>query len=349
MGKARAWVAAMKHRNPTKSVKLIAVAGPYGKTTTILLLSEVLRESGKSVLALTNHGIFHDGVKIGTDYDSSADAAQKQLALARSKKVDFVIIEVTTALTKTQILPTLTLEMSLITGNDDNAQKLLGQPVEYTVVPSGLDMSGQAVAPHQAISYGDDVTAEAQIKEVTLLRKGTEIELIVDHQTKFELATYLVGKANVRNIAAAVSAAYVLSADMSTLQDGIARLESAQGNFEYLLGGGAVAVDGAVSEQSLELVLSSAKTIRKRRLLVALDASIPESAYSSSKQYCDRLIVVGQVDKPGIESAESPEAALGILKRAAKKDDLVLLVGRDYAARQDDGRSAAELMVEAGE
>ena len=342
LGKARAWVAAFKHRNPTKSIKLIAIAGPYGKTTTALLLTEILRESRYSVVTMTNQGVFHDGIQLPDEYDTSAEVAQKQLAYARSKKVDFVIIEVSPALMKTQVLPTLTLEMSLITGENDTARTLLGQTVEYTVVPSGLDMSGQAVAPHQAISFGDDVTAEAQIKQVTLLRRGTEIELIVDHQTKFDLATYLIGKANVRNVAAAVSAAYVLAADMSTLQDGVARLERVQGNFEYVATAGALAVDVAPTSESLELVVESAKSIKKRRLLIALDASVHESEYTGVKLKSDRLVVVGSVDTPGIESATSAREAFAILQRSAKQDDLVLLIGSEYGAIAKDGTLLVE-------
>lgn len=349
IGKLKARMAALRHRHPARSLKVIAIAGPSGKTTTALLLTELLRESGKSVLTLTDRGCFLNGQKLDLNYDASPDDTQRSMTTARQKEVDYVVLELTEPLVQSHVLPTLPIEMSVITGESPLTDALLNQPVNFTVVPSGLDLGGLSVAPHQAISYGDDVTAEAQIVKSRLLRRGTEVELVVDHQTTFELATYLVGQANIYNLAAAVSAAYVLAIDMSTLAEGSARLERVVGNYDYIetLRPYDIVVDGAANERSLELVLSTAAQLKKRRLLVAMDASVQVDDRLALKRHCDRLVMVGVHEQvPGIDQADTLEAALELVMRGAKKDDLVLLIGREFAARESDNGTKAHRLLE---
>jgi UDP-N-acetylmuramyl pentapeptide synthase len=349
VGKLKARFAAVRHRNPTKRVKVIAVAGPAGKTTTALLLTEMLREAGCSVLTLTNHGSFLNGETVDVPYDTTADDTQRALTFGKQKEVGYVIIELTDALVASHVLPTMNLEMSIITGTSPTANALLDQPVNFAVVPTGLDLGGLSVAPHQAISYGTDESAEAQIVRHRLLRKGTEVELVVDHQTTFSLATFLVGEANVQNLAAATAAAYVLAIDTSTLPEGVARLERVTANYDYIETGKPfdAVVDASPNEASLEMVLKSAATLKKRRLMVAVDDSVSVDDRMKLKGHCDRLVMVGSFEQvPGVEPAETIDAALDVLLRAAKREDLVLLAGKKFAAHTADGKTKAHQMLE---
>ena len=350
VGKTRAKLAAWRHGNPARGLKVIAVAGSRGKTATISLLSEILQEAGSSVMTLTNKGSVVGGQQLSNQkYDKSADAVQQQIAKAKKKNVNYVIIEVTDNLVATHVLPTLPIEMSIVTNDAPAAQELLKQPVNYTVVPSGFSIMGQGVAPHQAINFGTDESAEAQIVKVTQRRKGTEIELVIDHQTKLSVATYLVGRANALNVTAAISAAYVLAADTSAFQEGVARLERLAGNYDYVPVGDAlyeVVVDGANTEESIDLVLSSAAKLKRRRLLVAADNTVSGEYYSLIKQMADRLVVVTDTDAlTGVESALSLEAAVDLLKRAAKREDFILLIGREFAELSEDGLTKAHAII----
>jgi UDP-N-acetylmuramyl tripeptide synthase len=351
VGKLRAQAAAWRYKNPARSLKVIAVAGAYGKTTTATLLGEMLQEAGYSVMTLTNHGCSLNGQPINRRYGHSADALQHCLSEARKKEVNYVIIEVTEELIATHVLPTLILMMSVITSDSPLAQALLSEPVDYAVVPSGFDVAGLSVAPHQAINFGESDLAEAQIVKITERRMGTEVDMVIDHQTKLSVATYLIGQANALNVAAAVSAAYVLAADMTTFDEGVARLERIAGNYDYIPSGDApygVAVDAASNEQSLKLVLASAAKLKKRRLLVVADSSVSNEFYPLIKQSSDRVITVGEsAELPGVEQAADKKAALELVKRGAKKDDLILLVGREFAQLQSNGDTLAHQMVEA--
>lgn len=353
VGNLRARVAAWRHRNPSRSLKIIGVAGASGKTTTARLLGEILQEAGHSVMTLTNRGSFHNGQLISERCDRSADAVQHALTVAKKKEVGYVILEVTDELVATHVLPTLLLTMSVLTNDSPGAQALLNEPVDYTVVPSGFDVAGLSVAPHQAISFGDDISAEAQIAGVKELRRGTEVDMVIDHQTKLSVATYLVGRANAMNVAAAVSAAYVLAADTEAFEEGIARLERIAGNYDYIPTGDRpydIVVDAATTDSSVGLVTASAGKLKKRRLLIGADATLDNALYPVLKQAADRVAVVGDSPElPGVERVESMRAALDLLMRAAKKDDLILLLGRTFAEADGDDRTQAQRMLEAAD
>ena len=52
LGEMKARAIAWRYGNPSRGIKLIAVAGNKGKTTTALLLNELLRESGAQVAVI---------------------------------------------------------------------------------------------------------------------------------------------------------------------------------------------------------------------------------------------------------------------------------------------------------
>ncbi|MBP9667924.1 hypothetical protein KBD87_03910 [Candidatus Saccharibacteria bacterium] len=348
LGRLRAKVAATRYRHPSKNLRIIAVAGPYGKTTTALLLSEILQESGYGVLVLTNKVCMVNQQVLPDVYVPKAGALQRFLSLGRKKKVDFVIMEINQAVLDSHLLSTVTLEMSVLTGDSKVATAVGQQPVAYTVVPSDLQDRGAFVVPHQSISFGNDDLADARVKNIKLFRKGTEIELVVDHQTTLQLATHLIGTANAYNVAAAVAAAYILAVKIETLSEGVARLEYVPGNFEYLPTDRLydIVVDGAMDERSVQLVMADAKILARRRLLVVADATISDTLYGSIWTKASNFIAVGAKDGPGIKGASDASVAVDVTLRGAKQEDMVVLLGMNYAQRDSEHVSVGQRLVE---
>lgn len=349
VGEMKARALAWRYGHPARGLKVIAVAGSKGKTTTALLLNEILLESGAKVAVLTNQTSLCNGEIVEGEYDTSAESLQQQLQKLKKQGVYYVIIEVTEALLRTHALTALPIEMSVITSESDSARALLEHPANACVIPTGLDIEDIRVAPHQLISFGTGESSEAQITRIKERRKGTEVDLVIDHQTKIAVATYLVGRANALNVAAAVSAAYVLAIKTEHFEEGVARLERVMGNYQYLVLDSAVyeaAVDGACTPLSVELVLGSAKKLAKRRLLVVADGSVSDEVYPTASQAADRFIVVGNgLELPGVEKVATLQDAVDVAVRAAKKDDLLLLIGREVAASQSTGVTYAQELI----
>ena len=338
VGELKARVATWRHGNPAKGLKIIAVAGPHGKTTTALLLGEMLGESGANVAVLARG-----------DYDRSVEALQLDLAKAKKNGAYYAIIEVTDALLETHSLRLLPIEMSIVTGDSESARMLLEHPANSSVIPAGLDVSDLKIAPHQIISFGSDEMSEAQIAHVTERRRGTEVEMVIDHQTRIELATYLIGHANALNMAAAVSAAYVLAVNTDSFAEGVARLERVVGNYDYILSKDLpydVVVDAAHTERALEFVLATAKKLKKRRLIVVADTSVSFELFSSTARVADRMIAVSDSPEvPGVEKASTLQTAVDVAMRGAKRDDLLLLVGKDFSSTAEGDITKAHQMI----
>mgnify|MGYP000844719955 CR=1 FL=1 len=349
VGEMKARTVAWRYGHPARGLKVIGVAGSKGKTTTALLLNELLLESGAKVAVFTNQKCSYGDEVLADAYDTSAEALFKQLQAVKKKGAYYVIIEVTEALLRTHALPILPLEMSIVTSESESARALLEHHANSSVIPTGFDTEGLRVAPHQLISFGTDEASEAQITRVNERRKGTEVDLVIDHQTKISVATYLVGQANAMNVAAAVSAAYVLAIGTEHFEEGVARLEHVPGNYEYLETPQALydaVVDGACTAHSIELVLTSAKKLAKRRLLVVADSTVPSDLYPIMSQIADRLVVVGNgPELPGTEMVASLQEAADVARRAAKKQDLLLFVGAEVSAVQADGTSYAQKLI----
>jgi len=317
-------LAVVKYKNPTSKLNSIVIAGEYGKTTTARLLEGIFKESGRKVcvIATTKHVTF-DGF-----YG----------ALSRAKKEGYttVIITASTELLELGALEGVVPECAVFTTSIAQSQALLKLSPKHVVSPSGMDIPEGTVEPYQHISVGDDDMAEAKRESITLYKKGTEIQMTIDHQTKLNVATPLVGKANAYNVATAIAAAYVFGIDAADAQEGIAELEPTPGNFEYISSSKPyeVIVDRGVSSDSLRLSLESAKVFAKRRLLVALDTMPSEKDMAFVRDNSDRVFVVTDDTSPfvsGVDTVNDIETAFEKVTRAAKQDDLILFCGDKYA------------------
>ncbi len=325
--RGRAKFVSARYGNPAGVVRVIAITGEYGKTTTALLLSAILKEAGRSAVR-------YQGDVSSESVDFAAEL-QRDLKRARQTQTEFFIIEITPELVSSSALSGVTLDTVVVTSPAAEADALLKEEVNYAVVPDDYEAGMLAIAEHQIITFGEKETAEAKIDKTTLFRKGTEVEMTIDHHTSLTVATHLVGTANAHNVAAAVASAYVLGAALNTVEEGAAQLEQVDGNYQYLDGERpyTVVVDRAVTDRSIDFVVDSAKELARRRLVVALEASAPsEEMIKNLKKKSDRLVLVSRAAPtlPGVEVVESVEEAWIIVQRAAKKDDTVLLIGQTF-------------------
>ena len=152
LGDMKARAVAWRYGHPARGLKVIAVAGSKGKTTTALLLNELLLESGAKVAVFTNQTCYFNGEVLNGAYDTSAEAMVSQLQAVKKKGAYYVIIEVTDALLHTHVLSALPIEMSIVTNESVSARALLEHPANSSVIPTGFDTEDIRVAPHQLIS-----------------------------------------------------------------------------------------------------------------------------------------------------------------------------------------------------
>lgn len=353
----RAKLVAARHGNPARNMHVIAVMGASGKTTTACYIAELLKEAGKSVGLLTNRGVEIKGEYSEKLYHRDVTTLQTVLKSAKQKQVDFLVIEVSKYMVDRHIIDGVDLDTVVVTNCFDSVETavrtVLAQSVDFIVLPHDNTtlLHDMSIPQHKVISFGDSPDADSTIEKVVLYRKGTEVKLVIDNQTTIDVATYLVGRSNSYNVAAAVATAYVLGVDLDIVPDGIARLNSVTSNYEYISTNQPydIVVDGASNENSVTSVVASARELAKRRLIVVVVSDgLSVDTLQTVVKSSDRCIVIDTTEQttlPGVESVPTAKDAATKAFRGAKIGDTVLLVGKMFSVRQESGETLADLLV----
>jgi len=292
--RGRVKLVSARYGNPAKGLRVIAITGTNGKTTTACFINEILKEAGMRTAMFTTAVIEIDGKQQLNDMNvtvASTAHMQRFFRDAKRAHVDYVILEVTSHSLHQHKLDTVPIEVAVMTNltqdhldyhktmeNYATAKgKLFANKPGYIVLnrdDEWFEFFDKFPAAKQKITYGADNEAEAKIEKVTLYRKGSEAHITIDHQTKLMLTTALPGKFNVYNMAAAAAACYVLGVKLNDIVEGVANLDGVPGRFERVVDGLGfdVVVDYAHTPDALEKLLEATKAITKQRTILVFGA-----------------------------------------------------------------------------
>ena len=290
----RAKALSTRYGHPARNLRVIAVTGTNGKTTTVNYLNEILKEAGYKTAMFSTATIEVAGRAKRNDLNATvASTARMQqfFRTAKQEKVDFVIMEFPSHAIHQHKLYGVPVEMAIMTNLTQDHLDYHGTMEEYAEVKGKLfacqpkyivlnrddawfDYFDKFVAGGQKITYGKLPDSEAHIDKVKLYRKGTEVTVTIDHQTRLELATNLPGEFNAYNMTAAVAAAYLLGVKLNDIVEGVANLETVPGRFERVVEGLPydVIVDYAHTPDGLEKLLQAARAITKNRVILVFGA-----------------------------------------------------------------------------
>lgn len=293
--KGRVQLVSARYGNPAKGLRVIAVTGTNGKTTTANYINEILKEAGSKTAMFTTAVIEVAGDRQLNDLNAtvaSTDRMQRFFRDAKLAHVDYVILEVTSHSLEQHKLATVPIEVAVMTNLTQDHLDYHGTMERYAQAKGKLfasnpkfivlnrddawfDFFDQYPADAQKITYGTHDEAEAKITYVKLYKKGSEATVVIDHQTKLELATALPGKFNVYNMTAAAATAYLLGGKLSDIVEGVANLEGVPGRFERVVEGLGydVIVDYAHTPDALEQLLEAAKAVTKNRVILVFGAT----------------------------------------------------------------------------
>lgn len=292
--KTRIQLVSARYGWPARGLRVIAVTGTNGKTTTANYINEILKQAGYKTAMFTTAVIEVAGEsKINNLNATVASVSRMQQFLneARRYKVDFVILEVTSHSLHQHKLDGVPIEAAVMTNLTQDhldyhktmekyaAAKglLFARNPRYIVLnrdDDWFDYFDKYLAEEQKITYGKSEDADVRISDIKLYKKGSEAVLAFDHQEKSQLATYLPGEYNVFNMAAAASICYVLGVSMSDIKNGIASLEGIPGRFERATKDEKyeVIVDYAHTPDALEKLLEATRNITKKRIILVFGA-----------------------------------------------------------------------------
>ena len=293
--RSRVKAVSARYGYPARGLKVIAVTGTNGKTTTVNYINSILKAAGLKTAMFSTALIEIAGVSQLNDLNATVGTTARMQQFFRDAKkarVDYVVLEITSHALHQHKLDGVPIEAAVMTNLTQDhldyhetmdryaeAKALLfRQSPRYIVLnrdDEWFEYYDKFDAGEQKMTYGEHEEAEARIDRIKLFKKGSEADIIFDHQTKVELATHLPGKFNISNMTAAASVAYLLGATVENSVEGIAELEEIPGRFERVEVGDKgyeVIVDYAHTPDAIEKLLDTARVLTKNRVILVFGA-----------------------------------------------------------------------------
>lgn len=292
--RGRARLTAARYGHPARGLKVVAITGTNGKTTTASYINEILKQGGARTAMFSTASIEIAGQSQINDMNvtvASTARMQQFFRDAKKAKATCVIIEATSHALVQHKLAGVPIEVAVMTNLTQDHLDYHGTMEEYAGAKAKLFASqpkfivlnrdddwfeyfDKYSAGYQKMTYGTHDEAEARIDYVKLYKKGSEARVVIDHQTKLELATALPGKFNVYNMTAAATVAYLLGVKLDDIVEGAANLEAVSGRFESVEAGQnyQVIVDYAHTPDALNKLLEAIRQTTKNRILLVFGA-----------------------------------------------------------------------------
>ncbi len=320
--KSRVKLVSARYGNPAKDLRVLAITGTNGKTTTACYLNEILKEAGKKTAMFTTALIEIDGDKKLNDKNATVALTAEMQAFFKEAKeaaVDFVIIEVTSHALDQHKLDGVPIEAAIMTNlTQDHLDyhhtmenyaaakaKLFSKNPKIVVLnhdDKWFEYFDEIGTPGEKMTYGTNKEAETRITGVKLYKKGSEVSLEIDHQNNLDLATSLPGKYNVYNLTAAATLAYLLHVDLGSIREGVANLESIPGRFEIIetVQPYEVVVDYAHTEDAIAQLLQAIRQFTKNRIILVFGATGDRDKLKRpimgevAVKYADRIVVTDE-------------------------------------------------------
>lgn len=333
--RGRVHAVSARYGYPARGMRVIAITGTNGKTTTANYLNEILKAAGYTTALFTTAVIEVAGERQLNELNATVALTaemQQFFKSAKKAKVNFVILEVTSHSLHQHKLSTVPIECAVLTNLTQDHLDYHGTMQEYAKAKGKLfaskpryivlnrddewyDFFDKYPAGEHKISYGMSDIADAHITKHKLYKKGSEATVVFDHQTEIEMGSHLPGVYNIYNYVAAASVAYSLGIKIDSIVDGIANLESVPGRFERVAVDKPydVVIDYAHTPDALTKLFESAKQMTKGRLILVFGATGDRDA---SKRPIMGEIAAKYIDRIFVTDDESYNEEPGSIRKA---------------------------------
>lgn len=280
---------------PARDLRIIAVTGTNGKTTTAMFINAMLKSAGYRTAMLTTAVYEMDGVAKPNHNHRTVPITSELFAFfktARQKKVDFVIMEATSQALHQHKLRGLPIEVAVMTNLSQDHLDYHGSMHDYAMAKSRL--FGRYMNPNYCVlnhddewfdffrkrsvgvlsTYGQKRGSDVTVASVDTKAQGSEFRLVLDG-TKVKVHINLPGLFNVYNAAAAAGVGQWLGLTPKQISKGLGALSASPGRMEAIDAGQpfTVIVDYAHAPDALENALSALRVVTTGKLMLVFGAT----------------------------------------------------------------------------
>lgn len=285
---ALALMAAVFYDNPSLKLKTVGITGTKGKTTITYILEEILKAAGYSpgVVGTIDYR-WKDKKILAERTTPEAPDIQRILKQMVEDGVSHCLMEVSSHSLEFKRVLGIGFDIAIFTNlsgehldyhqtmeNYFEAKKrlfFLNHKRQASIVniddPWGQRLISEL--PMRTISFG--FTPEALIRAESFSVEENGMKATVSYPGgKLKFTSALIGKHNLYNLLAAISAALVFSIPPQTIVKGISSLKSVPGRFELVPNnlGIKVIVDYAHTDNAMENLLETVRSLKPKRIIL---------------------------------------------------------------------------------
>ena len=397
---AMATIAGNFYGHPTKDIHLIGVTGTNGKTTTTYIVESILKAAGLPTAlfgTIEYRGPAFEFVAERTTPE--APDLEKLFRQVVEAGWRHAVMEVSSHAIDLKRVAGLHFEVAVFTNLSRDHLDFHGDMESYFrtkrklfegltgVRPRFMVLNAddsryqdlRSIDPARVISYGMEVAADIYPVRYQFGWDATDA-MFKTPIGELTVRTYLMGKANLFNIGAAIGVGVALDLPLDAIGRGIQELRQVPGRFELVSAGQPfrVIVDYAHTDDALEKVLKSARAITSGRLIVVFGCggerdrtkrplmgkvAVREGDYaivtSDNPRSEDPAAIIREIEE-GMKGADyhvevDRRSAIRLALTEAKEGDTVLIAGKGHETYQtigttvypfDDRAVAKELLHE---
>lgn len=293
--KSRLGAVHLRYGLPARGLKVIAVTGTNGKTTTCFFINEMLKHAGYSTAMFTTAVIEIKGeAKPNTTTRTVVLTAELfgLLKQAKQEKVDYVVLEVTSQALHQHKLRGIPIEVAVMTNLTQEHLDYHKTMEAYAAAKARLFnrymhpkfcvlnhdddwydyFAKQSVGT--VLSYGQNRASTVHINAISSVAHGSHVQ--AEYEGKpLEFRTQLVGEFNAYNAAAALATGLAIGLGPDQAAAGAAALKAVPGRMEPVDAGQpfSILIDYAVTPDALANALRTLRTTTKGRLHVVFGAT----------------------------------------------------------------------------
>jgi len=291
VNKARA--AVVLHGAPAKRLKIIAVTGTNGKTTTCACINEILKAAGLKTAIFTTAFTEVDGKREANKFHVTVVHVwrlQEFLKQAKQVGVDWVVLEVSSHALDQHKLLGIPVEAAVLTNLTQEHLDYHGTMENYAAAKLKLFTEFELKF---AVLNADDqwfdyfaknikceilsvgrARATNEIKGISLTSNGSKF-ILTSGRGVLKINTNLLGEFNVYNVAQAAAVCQALGMEAGQIEKGIKNVDLVPGRMEPIDVGQpfGVFVDYAVTPDALKNVLATLKKVTSGKVRLVFGAT----------------------------------------------------------------------------
>lgn len=369
--------------DPSKDIVVAGITGTNGKTTTAWLMESIFRAAGrKTALLGTLFYRIGDEERPAPNTTASACVNAELFREMRQAGVQAAAMEVSSHAIDQQRIGGIHFDVGVLTNitqdhldyhlTMENYARAKWQFFEETISPSGavavfniddpygLEFSNRCRT--RQIRFSQNAPADLQLTGADLGLHGIHMRVATMGKS-LELRSHLLGRFNVENILAAVSAAIGLGIDLEIIAEGIAQAQGVPGRFERIDEGQPflVAVDYAHTPDALERALANAREMTNGRVIAvfgcggdrdpgkrpimgrAVGVAADVAILTTDNPRTEEPSAIAKMAEAGLIDAGASDYRVTLDRRAAIKEaialahegDFVLIAGKGHETYQE--------------